>query len=88
MNTPDHVYFVKDSTEIFPTHKNYGFIYMSANTFSEAMHVDVTYNKAYVDVDTQSHVSSVKNLDNRNQEKFKIISIIFAWFFNCMLKTP
>ena len=60
VNTPDHVYFVKDSTEIFPTHQNYGFVYMSAQTFQDAMHVDVTYNKAYVDVDTQSHVSSVK----------------------------
>lgn len=60
VNTPDHVYFVKDSTEIFPTHQNYGFIYMSADTFQDAMHVDVTYNKAYVDVDKKNNVSSVK----------------------------
>lgn len=60
VNTPDHVYFVKDSTEIFPTHQNYGFVYMSADTFQDAMHVDVTYNKAYVDVDKKNNVSSVK----------------------------
>ena len=71
VNTPDHVYFVKDSTEIFPTHQNYGFIYMSADTFQDAMHVDVTYNKAYVDVDKKNNVSSVKKLDNRNQEKIQ-----------------
>lgn len=63
VNTPDHVYFVKDSTEIFPTHQNYGFVYMSAHTFSDAMHADVTYNKAYVDVDTQSYVSTVKKYE-------------------------
>lgn len=51
---------MKDSTEIFPTHQNYGFIYMSADTFQDAMHVDVTYNKAYVDVDKTNNVSSVK----------------------------
>ena len=71
VNTPDHVYFVKDSTEIFPTHQNYGFIYMSADTFQDAMNVDVTYNKAYVDVDKKNNVSSVKKLDNRNQEKIQ-----------------
>ncbi len=36
---------------------------MSAHTFSDAMHVDVTYNKAYVDVDTQSYVSTVKKYE-------------------------
>ena len=72
VNTPDHVYFVKDSTEIFPTHQNYGFVYMSAQTFQDAMHVDVTYNKAYVDVDTQSHVSSVKK---EIQKDFDFISV-------------
>lgn len=66
VNTPDHVYFVKDSTEIFPTHKNYGFIYMSADTFQDAMNVDVTYNKAYVDVDKKNNVSSVKKAIQKN----------------------
>ena len=87
VNTPDHVYFVKDSTEIFPTHQNYGFIYMSADTFQDAMHVDVTYNKAYVDVDKKNNVSSVKKLDNRNQVKIKKISMIFHGFY-CTLKIP
>ena len=29
VTTPDHVYFVKDDTAIFPTHKDYGFVYLS-----------------------------------------------------------
>lgn len=72
VNTPDHVYFVKDSTEIFPTHQNYGFIYMSADTFQDAMHVDVTYNKAYVDVDKKNNVSSVKK---EIQKDFNFLSV-------------
>ena len=72
VNTPDHVYFVKDSTEIFPTHQNYGFIYMSADTFQDAMNMDVTYNKAYVDVDKESCVSSVKK---EIQKKFDFLSV-------------
>ena len=33
INIPDHVYAVKDETELFPNHKNYGYIYMSINEF-------------------------------------------------------
>lgn len=66
VNTPDHVYFVKDSTEIFPTHKNYGFVYIPADTFSKEMNFDVTYNKAYVDVDKKNNVSSVKKAIQKN----------------------
>lgn len=33
VNTPDHVYFIKDETAIFPTHKDYGYIYLSINEF-------------------------------------------------------
>ena len=72
VNTPDHVYFVKDSTEIFPTHKNYGFVYIPADTFSKEMNFDVTYNKAYVDVDKQSHVDSVKK---EIQKNFDFLSV-------------
>lgn len=72
VNTPDHVYFVKDSTEIFPAHKNYGFVYIPADTFSKEMNFDVTYNKAYVDVDKQSHVDSVKK---EIQKNFDFLSV-------------
>ncbi len=33
VNTPDHVYFIKDSSAIFPTHDDYGFAYVSMNMF-------------------------------------------------------
>lgn len=28
VTTPDHAYFVKDETAIFPTHKDYGYVYL------------------------------------------------------------
>lgn len=33
INTPDHVYFIKDDASIFPTHDDYGFCYLSVNEF-------------------------------------------------------
>lgn len=33
INTPDHVYSIKDETEIFPNHKDYGYVYLSINEF-------------------------------------------------------
>ena len=35
ITTPDHVYFMKDDSAIFPTHKDYGFIYLSINEFPD-----------------------------------------------------
>ena len=74
INTPDHVYFVKDSTEIFPNHENYGYIYMSSKVFSkEILHgMDVTYNKAYIDVDSEKNVEDVKK---QIQQDFDFISV-------------
>ena len=35
IQVPDHVYFIKDDTAIFPTHTDYGFVYLSINQFPE-----------------------------------------------------
>ena len=35
ITTPDHVYFMKDDSAIFPTHKDYGFIYLFINEFPD-----------------------------------------------------
>ena len=45
VNTPDHVYFVKDETAIFPTHKDYGYIYLSINEFPKQYIYDEIKNK-------------------------------------------
>ena len=63
VNTPDHVYFVKDDTEIFPTHKNYGFIYLSINELPEEM--PEIFNQIIVDVDNTDKTQETKaNLEN------------------------
>ena len=41
VEVPDHVYFIKDDTAIFPTHTDYGFIYLSTNEFPKVY----IYNK-------------------------------------------
>ena len=40
INTPDHVYFIKDESSIFPTHKDYGFCYLSAKEFPKQAVLD------------------------------------------------
>ena len=63
VNTPDHVYFVKDDTEIFPTHKNYGFIYLSINELPQGM--PEIYNQIIVDVDNTDKTQETKaDLEN------------------------
>ena len=63
VNTPDHVYFVKDDTEIFPTHKNYGFMYLSINELPQGM--PQIFNQIIVDVDNTDKTQETKaNLEN------------------------
>ena len=63
VNTPDHVYFVKDDTEIFPTHKNYGFIYLSINELPQGM--PGIYNQIIVDVENTDKTQETKaDLEN------------------------
>ena len=35
VNTPDHIYQVKDETELYPDHTKYGYAYLSINEFPE-----------------------------------------------------
>lgn len=63
VNMPDHVYFVKDDTEIFPTHKNYGFIYLSINELPQWM--PQIFNQIIVDVDNIDKTQETKaDLEN------------------------
>lgn len=63
VNTPDHVYFVKDDTEIFPTHKNYGYMYLSINELPQGM--PQIFNQIIVDVDNADKTQETKaNLEN------------------------
>ena len=55
VNSPDHVYFVKDSTEIFPSHDHYGFVYLSSKAYEDQMGMAPIFNKAYIDVDSKKN---------------------------------
>lgn len=54
VTSPDHVYFVKDDSAIFPTHKDYGFVYLSSNEFPiEGYEI---FNQIIVDVDNTNKI--------------------------------
>ena len=59
VTVPDHVYFVKDSTAIFPTHTDYGFMYMSIDEFPIQMYN--IYNKVIVDVKDENKIEETKS---------------------------
>ena len=68
VNTPDHVYSVKNESEIFPNHKNYGYVYLSINEFPESFHI---FNSIIVDVDDTLTLSDTK-MDLENNIKSAI----------------
>lgn len=63
VNTPDHMYFVKDDTEIFPTHKDFGFVYLSINEFPLEYSI---FNKVIVDIDDTSKIEKTKSIIENN----------------------
>ncbi|MBQ2938685.1 MAG: ABC transporter permease [Clostridia bacterium] len=58
VNTPDHVYSIKSDNEIFPTHENYGYIYLSINEFPEDYDV---FNSIIVDVEDTTKINETKS---------------------------
>lgn len=69
VNTPDHVYFIKDDTEIFPTHKNYGFVYLSINELPKE--IPQIFNQIIVDIDDTNKIEDTK-IDIENNIKSAI----------------
>ena len=65
VNTPDHVYFVKDSTELFPTHKDYGFMYLSINDFPK----QCIYDNLKEKISLENTAVIKDELDNETIEK-------------------
>lgn len=55
INVPDHVYDVKDESELFPDHGKFGFVYISAIELPEKI-----FTYVMVDVDSKANVSKVK----------------------------
>ena len=58
INVPDHLYDVRDESELYPDRKEFGFAYLSSNEIKEHY---IIYNYVMVDVDDTSKKSEVKN---------------------------
>ena len=55
VETPDHVYFMKDETAIFPMHIDYGISYMSINEFPN--NEIAIFPKAIIDVENTNKIN-------------------------------
>lgn len=63
VTVPDHIYSVKDESTIFPTHKDFGFIYLSVNEFPIQDYM--IYNQIIVDIDDTDKIDETKrNIKN------------------------
>ena len=58
VEVPDHVYFIKDESAIFPEHNDYGFAYLSINEFPK----NYIYDKVLETEEVQDGISNLKGL--------------------------
>ena len=58
VEVPDHVYFIKDESAIFPEHNDYGFAYLSINEFPK----NYIYDKVLETDEVQDGISNLKEL--------------------------
>lgn len=68
ITTPDHVYIVKDDSEIFPNHKNFGYVYLSIEEcpIYDIISEDYIFNSIIVDVDDTSKLDETKaDIENK-----------------------
>lgn len=73
INVPDHIYDTKDSSELYPNRKEFGFAYLSINELPKEYQV---YNYVMVDVDNKDNVLSVKeNIEKSVESALDVIKI-------------
>ena len=58
VEVPDHVYFIKDESAIFPEHNDYGFAYLSINEFPQ----NYIYDKILDSDEMQDAIKNLKDL--------------------------
>lgn len=86
INTPDHVYSIKDDTVIFPTHKDFGFVYLSINEFPKDYIYDELKNKIVeenslmtsIDKSTISNETIENMIPNFNIEDYYVYNQILV----------
>lgn len=73
INVPDHVYSVKDESEIFPNHIDYGFCYLSTREFPIEY---IIYNYCLVDVEDTEKIDEVKSeIENNIEEAIAVANM-------------
>ena len=72
VNTPDHVYTVKDETTLFPTHKDYGYMYLSINEFPTDFIYDEIRNSMKEENPYLENVEISNEMIEKNIDNFKI----------------
>ncbi len=68
VEVPDHVYFIKDESAIFPAHNDFGFAYLSINEFPK----DYIYDKVLETDEVQDGIQNLKELRDNFLERFGI----------------
>ena len=72
INVPDHLYDVRDESELYPDRKEFGFAYVSTNEIPD----NVIFNSIMVDVDDTSKTNEVKNeIEDKIENAKAIINI-------------
>lgn len=72
VNTPDHVYTVKDETTLFPTHKDYGYMYLSINEFPTDFIYDEIRNSMKEENPYLENVEISNEMIKKSIDNFKI----------------
>ena len=61
---PEHVYAVKDASQVFPSHDDYGFIYISSKYYPLGEN-NIVYNYVLIDTDKPKEVKKdIENMSN------------------------
>ena len=72
INVPDHLYDVRDESELYPDRKEFGFAYVSTNEIPDS----IIFNNIMVDVDDTSKTNEVKNeIEDKIENAKAIINI-------------
>ena len=73
VNIPDHLYDVRDESELYPDRKEFGFAYLSINELPEGYFI---FNNIMVDVDDTAKTNEVKNdIEDKIENAKAIINI-------------
>lgn len=73
INVPDHLYDVRDESELFPDRKEFGFAYLSINELPENYQI---FNNIMVDVNDSNEINQVKNdIEDNVKSALAIINI-------------